>query len=87
VISYDQHLNNSYSAVQRVMHSMMMENPALTSQCIAISNVAKRIERAGDHLKNIAQMVIYMSSGQEARHINLDQLAALLAEDDDDDES
>ncbi|MDQ6950643.1 MAG: phosphate signaling complex protein PhoU [Mariprofundales bacterium] len=87
VISYDIHLNNSYSAVQRVMHSMMMENPSQTTQCIALTNVAKRIERAGDHLKNIAQMVIYMTSGQEVRHIDADQLAALLAEEDDNDET
>ncbi len=86
VIQYDQHVNNSYNAVQRVLHSMMVENPAQITQCIILSNVAKRVERAGDHLKNIAQMIIYMSSGQEVRHIDPSELTALLEEEDDDDD-
>ncbi|MDX8410013.1 MAG: phosphate signaling complex protein PhoU [Mariprofundales bacterium] len=84
VIKYDTHLNNSYNTVQRVMHSMMLENPAQTTQCLALINIAKRIERAGDHLKNIAEMIIYMASGQEVRHIDPSELAALLEEEDDD---
>jgi len=86
LIEYDTHLNNSCIAIQRVLHSIMVEDGRRTGECIVIANIAKRIERMGDHLKNIAQMIIYQISGQEVRHIDQAALAELLSDDDDDDE-
>jgi len=85
VLTFDHQLNISCITVQRALHSIMMEDPTRTTECLNISSIAKRIERIGDHLKNIAQMVIYLASGQEVRHVDPRELEALLAEDDDDD--
>ncbi len=84
VLAYDEHVNDSCLAVQRVLHSLMMETPARTTESLTVSNIAKRIERIGDHLKNIAQMIIYLASGQEVRHVSPDELNALLADEEDD---
>lgn len=84
LIAYDAHLNNSCNAVQRVLHSLMVEDSSRTGECLAIGNIAKRIERMGDHLKNIGQMIIYQASGQEVRHIDPKELEALLSDDEDD---
>ncbi|RMH51321.1 MAG: phosphate transport system regulatory protein PhoU [Zetaproteobacteria bacterium] len=86
LIAYDRHLNESCHAIDRVLHSMMVEDPARTERCIAVANVAKRIERIGDHLKNIGQMIVYQVSGREARHVDPKMLEALLCGDDEDEE-
>jgi len=87
LIAYDQHLNDSCRAIDRVLHSMMVEDSARTGACITIANIAKRIERIGDHLKNIGQMIIYQASGQEVRHVDPNALAALLQDDEDEEET
>ncbi|MDQ6964057.1 MAG: phosphate signaling complex protein PhoU [Mariprofundales bacterium] len=86
VITYDYNLNNSCHTVDRALHSFIMEDPSRTTECFKIAGVSKRIERIGDHLKHIAQMVIYLTKGQEVRHVNPQELEQFLAEEDDDDD-
>jgi len=87
VITFDYNLNNSCRTVHRALQSLIMEDPRRTTECLDIGSIAKRIERIGDHLKNICQMVIYLAEGQEVRHVDPRELEALLADDDDDDDS
>jgi len=85
IIERDHLINEAFANTQRVMLTVMVEKPAKITQCMALINVAKILERIGDHITNIAEMVIYTDVGHEVRHIDVEELRELLAEGDDDD--
>jgi len=86
IIERDHLINQAFANTQRVMLTVMVEKPARITQCMALIDIAKVLERVGDHITNIAEMVIYTDSGYEVRHIDIEALKALLAEEGDDDE-
>ncbi|MDQ6957719.1 MAG: phosphate signaling complex protein PhoU [Mariprofundaceae bacterium] len=86
IIERDHLINEAFANTQRVMLTVMVEKPAKITQCMALINIAKIMERIGDHITNIAEMVIYTDVGHEVRHIDVEQLRRLLAEEGDDDD-
>jgi len=86
IIERDHRINEAFANPQRVMLTVMAESPAKITQCLAIINIAKVMERIGDHITNIAEMVIYTDVGHEVRHIDREELRRLLAEEGDDDD-
>lgn len=86
VIERDQLINNEYANSQRVLFTYMTETPSEISHYMALANIAKLLERIGDHAKNIAEMTIYLVIGHEVRHINQVHLAELLESEGDEDE-
>jgi len=84
VIERDRLVDEEFSTCQRVLLTYMAKDSSSISWCTTLSDVAKRLERIGDHATNVAEMVIYTAVGHEVRHIDLDELKALLEEDDDD---
>jgi len=85
IIERDHLINEAFANTQRVMLTIMVEKPAKITQCMALTNIAKVLERIGDHITNIAEMVIYIDVGHEVRHIDVDELRKLLEEGDEDD--
>ncbi len=85
IIERDHLINKAFANTQRVMLTVMVEKPVKITQCMAIINIAKVLERIGDHITNIAEMVIYTDIGHEVRHIDMEELRRLLEEGDDDD--
>jgi len=85
IIERDHLINEAFANTQRVMLTVMVEKPAKITQCMALINIAKIMERIGDHITNIAEMVIYTDVGHEVRHIDMDELRELLEDGDDDD--
>ncbi len=84
VIERDRTIDEIYAANQRVMLTYMAENPSLISHCMAVVNTAKVLERIGDHVTNIAEMVIYVARGHEVRHTAPGRILELLEGEDDD---
>ncbi len=84
VIERDRTIDEIYAANQRIMLTYMAENPALISHCMAVANIAKVIERIGDHVTNVAEMVIYVARGHEVRHTDPGRILELLEGEDDD---
>jgi len=82
VIEQDKLLDDSYENCQRVLLTRMAEDPASISHSIALTNIAKVIERIGDHSANIAEMIIYASSSHEVRHLSIEELNDVLDDED-----
>ncbi len=84
VIERDRTIDEIHAANQRIMLTYMAENPSLISHCMAVANIAKVIERIGDHVTNVAEMVIYVARGHEVRHTDPGRILELLEGEDDD---
>ncbi|MEZ5758957.1 MAG: phosphate signaling complex protein PhoU [Emcibacteraceae bacterium] len=56
-------VDNLYDTLFREMLTYMMENPELITPATHLLFVAKNIERAGDHLTNIAELIYYIVEG------------------------
>ena len=80
IIEHNALINEAFINTQRVMLTYMEENPSKISQYMALTNIAKLLERIGDHITNIAEMVIYSAKGFDVRHISAEEIKQLLAE-------
>jgi phosphate transport system protein len=80
VIENDNAIDDLYHGIYREILTYMVENPVRISGYIILSNVAKNLERIGDHATNICEMVIYMIRGHDIRHVDHDAAAALVKE-------
>lgn len=56
-----QSLNNSLAALIR-------DDPDNIEGAVVLLNIVRRVERVGDHAKNIAELVPYIASGKVVRH-------------------
>jgi phosphate transport system protein len=81
VIEKDRAIDDLYHGTYREVLTYMLENPQHISGYIVLSNIAKNLERIGDHATNIGEMVIYTMRGHDIRHVDHDAAAALLRED------
>jgi phosphate transport system protein len=52
----------------RELLTFMMEDPRTIHRAILIMQISKNLERIADHAKGIADMVIYMVTGESVRH-------------------
>ena len=84
IIESNRLINEEFINTQRIMLTYMAEDPACISQCVALTNIAKILERIGDHITNIAEMVIYSAVGYDVRHISIEEIKVLLEGEDDD---
>jgi phosphate transport system protein len=68
IIKDDQGVDDRFRAILRQLITFMMEDPRTISAALDAVWVAKAIERIGDHAKNVAEHVIFISRGWDARH-------------------
>lgn len=68
VIERDREIDELNDQIYRELFSFMAENPKNISQSLGLITVAKSIERVGDHVKNIAERIIYFVDGIDVRH-------------------
>jgi phosphate transport system protein len=54
----------------------MIEDPRTISPAIDLIFVAKALERVGDHAKNVSRHVVYITKGEDVRHVSMEQLEA-----------
>ncbi len=60
----DKGVDELYNSLFRELLTYMMENPRLITPCTHILFIAKNVERIGDHVTNIAEIVYYQVEGQ-----------------------
>ncbi len=67
-IQGDKEINRLYKTMQREHLTYMIEDPHQITAGLIASTIAKKLERIGDHVVTMAEMVIYMINGQDIRH-------------------
>lgn len=68
VMKSDSSIDQEYESAMRSLITYMMEDPRSISRVLNVMNVLRSLERIGDHARNIAEQLIYMAQGIEARH-------------------
>jgi phosphate transport system protein len=59
----DEEIDQVYTSLFRELLTYMMEDPRTITACTHLMFIAKNIERAGDHVTNIAELVSFRSTG------------------------
>lgn len=60
----DNEIDEMYVSLLREVLTYMMENPKNIGSCTQLLFIAKNIERVGDHVTNISEMIYYQVHGQ-----------------------
>lgn len=68
IINEDSKIDEEFRAFIRKIISYTMEDPKSIKASLDLLFIAKAIERIGDHVKNIAEFVIYVVEGVDVRH-------------------
>ena len=68
VIEMDREIDELNMQIYRELFTYMGESSKNISQSLSLINVAKSLERIGDHTKNIAERAVYYIQGEEIRH-------------------
>jgi len=77
-IAGDHAINDLYKSMQREHLTYMIEDPRQITAGLCASNIAKKLERIGDHIVTIAEMVIYMVKGLDVRHVDSATVRSML---------
>lgn len=70
IIGEDVLIDGEFRNILRQLITFMMEDPRTITTALEIAWIAKAIERIGDHVKNIAEQVIYIVRGTDVRHVS-----------------
>lgn len=81
VLQADDLVDSEYRSITRQLITFMMEDPRTISQALEIMGMAKAIERVADHARAVAENVIYIASGMNVRHIDVNDIRSRLAND------
>lgn len=79
IIADDLGVDERFRAILRQLITFMMEDPRTISASLDTVWAAKAIERIGDHAKNIAEHVIFISRGADVRHSSPEDVARVVA--------
>ncbi len=79
-IAGDKKVNEMYKAMEREYLTYMIEDPRQITAGLIASNIAKNLERIGDHVVNVAEMVVYMINGRDIRHMGRKKAVSAIEE-------
>ncbi len=68
VLARDRELDREYATALRQLMSYVMQDHQFLKPTIDTMFALKGLERIGDHAKNVAEQVLYMIEGVDARH-------------------
>ena len=78
VLQSDTVVNEEYQSATRALMTYIMEDSRHVSKVINILWVLRALERVGDHAKNIAELVIFYTSGKDVRHTDFMQVEQIV---------
>jgi phosphate transport system protein len=68
VIVRDRNIDAYYTQIFRELLTYMMEDPRNIFRASRLTSIAKYLERIGDHVTNLGEMVVFMVKGKDIRH-------------------
>lgn len=71
-------INRESEALSRQLITYMMEDPRSIKHVLRVLNVAKALERIGNHCENICEHIVYLVKGEDIRYQNLDDVRSNL---------
>jgi len=74
VIRQDELVDKEFRTILRYLVTLMMEDPRTISSALEMLFIAKAVERMGDHAQNMAEYMIYLIKGRDARHISVEEI-------------
>lgn len=80
VMRSDSMINREYQSASRALMTYVMEDSHQVSKVINVLWVLRSLERIGDHAKNVAELVIYTSSGTDVKHTDYEQVEQAVQE-------
>ncbi len=69
VLLRDDEVDSERDAIVKELLEIMRKDSSKVSSGLALILIARNLERLGDHATNIAEDVIYASSGEDVRHV------------------
>ncbi|NDH60800.1 MAG: phosphate transport system regulatory protein PhoU [Alphaproteobacteria bacterium] len=75
----DEEIDQVYTGLFRELLTYMMEDPRTITACTHLLFMAKNIERAGDHVTNIAELVSFRATGHGFEEVRPKGSAAMYA--------
>lgn len=76
VLQEDDHVDALYGELLRASMALMQSEPSRVPEGFRFASCAKYLERIADHATNIAEMVVFMVSGDDVRHFASRALAS-----------
>lgn len=67
VFPLDDEIDDLEKSIIRELFGVLMDKPELIERSFQLMNVSRTLERAGDHVTNIAERVVFMYTGHTAR--------------------
>jgi phosphate transport system protein len=68
VIRADQEIDHLNASLFAGLLAQVAADPATVTRVLPLTSVSRYLERIGDHVKNLAEEVIFMVSGADVRH-------------------
>ncbi|MDQ6962693.1 MAG: phosphate signaling complex protein PhoU [Mariprofundaceae bacterium] len=78
VLKKEHSIDETYRNVKQDMLSYIHRDASLVDCSLILANIAKLLERIGDHATNIAEMVIYFVKAKDVRHIEPKDVADMI---------
>jgi len=68
VIQYDREIDKRNASLYAELLAHVATDPATVTRVLPLTSVCRYLERIGDHVKNLAEEVVYMVKAQDVRH-------------------
>ncbi len=68
VLERDDRIDHFNRSIREIMKEQMREDTSTIEACLDLVNIAKNLERLADHATNIAEEVIFLTTGDDIRH-------------------
>ena len=78
VLQSDTAVDEEYQSATRSLMTYVMEDYRHVSKVINILWILRALERVGDHARNIAELVIFCTSGKDVRHTDFLQVEQIV---------